>query len=427
MQILRVRLENFGIFKKYDEAFGKVTILKGPNGSGKSTLLAAVKAMFRGTDAKKIHDQGEKAEVYVELDGFKASRKITQNGTTVNVVKDGETVKRPQEYLTGVIGNFSFSPVDIFKLKGKELTAAILGALPLRATAKDVQNWTKEASEKRGVDLKKHGLEIIGELRDYYYSLRANANAIVDRTNKTLETLKEKLPAGLKAQPVDTKKLSALREKLSSVKARAAERDSLEETGTRLATDVKDIKAQVKDLQETLAKKETALDQARKDYRKVEVVNEKPIREEVEAMEKAQTVQYELIHIQDMTKELVDADEKARTLDTVVKRLSGPAVEELMERADLPVKGLRFEDGGFYLGKVPISELSTSEKARFGVALVKPLNKKYPVKVLFLDNLETLTPTIRAEYLKAAEKDGWQVILTQATEDTLDLKTVVRH
>jgi len=177
MKIKRVVIKNYrGIEERDVEISTTGAVAKGRNGGGKTTLLRAIKAALLAQDIgpDAIRKGAERSEILVDLDDLSVVRKITADGSKLEVCKGEFAVKKPQTYLTELLGTSSLDPMDLLLLKGKERRQRILAALPVTVTVEQLRQWWPKCPD--GYSVEGHGLEVIASVRDAAYKKRTEAN-----------------------------------------------------------------------------------------------------------------------------------------------------------------------------------------------------------------------------------------------------------
>jgi hypothetical protein len=82
-----------------------------------------------------------------------------------------------------------------------------------------------------------------------------------------------------------------------------------------------------------------------------------------------------------------------------------------MQKAELPVTGLEFKDGEFYLDGSSIDNLSSSKLLKLSIAIARNLAGK--AKIICIDGAELLDETTYAEFRKEIDNDGYTYFITR--------------
>lgn len=414
MNITKLEVRNFIGIEEQSIDPKKLNIIAGKNGRGKTSIIEAIKAAFRGAGQDKIRVGTSKAEIFLSTDELEIKRTITEKGTSVTVKRDDKILPKPQTFLDGIIGDFSFEPVKFFAMNAKEQTEYLLKAIPVTATIDQLEKWS--AGLVGGLEryAERHGLEAVGELTEVLYQERAQANASVKRLEAAAAELKARIPAG--AKPVDMAELATLTESISNARA---EQQRLDSTGQRIETlnsDVTEIEAQIVALTEKANAKRQEIERLQEELMGIQVVDVAPLQARLQELQKCQAAARDIGRLEDLRNEYRENHKRAEALDKAVKTLQKDAPAELMAAANMPVEGLAFAEGGFTLNKVPIQNLSTSEKARLAVAVTRNLNAGYEVKAICLDGFESLDGDTQKAFLEQAKEDDFQYFITKVAD-----------
>jgi DNA repair exonuclease SbcCD ATPase subunit len=108
------------------------------------------------------------------------------------------------------------------------------------------------------------------------------------------------------------------------------------------------------------------------------------------------------------------AEAKAAALDAIVATLTDEAPKELATSPDM-IPGLALTESGVTLDGIAVDRLSGAEQLMIAVELAKRLNAK--AKILVCDALERLDESNMRHFVKAAVRDGWQLLCTRVTAD----------
>jgi hypothetical protein len=108
-----------------------------------------------------------------------------------------------------------------------------------------------------------------------------------------------------------------------------------------------------------------------------------------------------------------DAAARAASLDATVRTLTHDAPAALLAAANA-VPGLGIDGDTITLDGVALDRLCGAEQLRFATDIARRLNAKS--KLLVVDGLERLDGVQRAEFIKHATADGFQLIATRVTD-----------
>src|SRR3990167_2457551 len=218
MKITRLTIHNFLKLKDIDFNPSKTSIIVGKNKQGKTSILKAIRAAFTGdADATNIRIGEGKAEITVELDDLTIKRSITDKGNYLDISnKEGMKMPAPQKYLDGILGVFSFNPIEFFDKKTAERKKYLLNAIKLAITQDELAVYTGE--KLAGLDYDVHALEVVEQARKFYYDKRAIANAESTKKEKALQDLNSKIPEGFDPKSASEEQITKLREAIQTDK-----------------------------------------------------------------------------------------------------------------------------------------------------------------------------------------------------------------
>ena len=177
MKIVKMTVNNFLKLKDIEINPSHSNVIVGKNKQGKTSILKAIRTAFTGdADSTSIRMGESKAEITLELDDLIIHRSITEKGNYLDVSnKEGFKVPSPQKYLNGILGQFSFNPIEFFDLKAVDRKKYLLNAIDLKITQDELATYTGE--KLAGLDYNAHALEVVEQARKYYYEKRTIANA----------------------------------------------------------------------------------------------------------------------------------------------------------------------------------------------------------------------------------------------------------
>ena len=220
MKIRRIVIHNYrGIEERDINVAPSGAVAKGRNGGGKTTILRAVKAALLAQDVKAdaIRKGAERAEILVDLGDVTVKRVITANTTTVAVEQGEFQVKKPQTYLTELLGTSSLDPMDLLTLRGKERLQKVLDALPVTVTVEQLRQWWPKCPDNYPCE--GHGLEVIGRVRKAAYDKRTEANRVVKETAAEAARLTKEAAALATVAPAEAPDPADLEARADAAKA----------------------------------------------------------------------------------------------------------------------------------------------------------------------------------------------------------------
>lgn len=394
MKILRFSASNIRGLKAVEiTPAGDVVTLSGPNGAGKSSILNAIEATLCGGPIA-IRSGETRAEVEIDLGGkYIVRRVVTDKGDRLEVKSATENAKygSPRDFLSKLVGSISLDPLGFVRAKPKDQVGALFSMVPGLADS------LKAADDK------------IAKIK------QDRSDNLRDQKRLEAELL---LPAPEQIEPIDLavieaegKALDAKNEaaRVANVAAVAAlaEKDRMEAAFTQMAERERELAKELDDLRRSI------MDLTRKLAGFVvpaakEIVDIEPIRAKYRKAS-AHNVMAATVVAQLAARKSC-ADSVAKLKESYSDALTALKAAEVA-RADIlassmPIPGLEVSGGEVLYNGIPISELSTGEKVRVGVAVAKAGNPT--AKIILADDVSLLDTKNRAA-LHEVCGDGYQV------------------
>lgn len=412
MKIVKLTIHNFLKLKDVEMNPSQTNVIVGKNKQGKTSILKAIRAAFTGdADSNSIRIGEGKAEITVELDDLSIKRTITEKGNYLDISnKEGMKMPAPQKYLDGILGTFSFNPIEFFEKKPADRKKYLLNAIKLTISQDELANYTGE--KLAGLDYDAHALEVVEQARKFYYDKRTIANAEMTKKEKALQDLTSSIPEGFNAKSVSEDAILTLRNAIQVDKLTKQKHEAHIKSIAVLQKQEKDITEQIASLQEKLKGLQTeivaALD-VKFDYS--DDMSISAAEETLTKLESQREVLFTVKRAEEVRGELTIAMTEAEKLDGVVKKLTKEVPEDLIAKAKLPVEGLTISGNDILINGVSIDNLSSSEQLKFGLQVVRALNQEF--KVVNIDGIETLDSETFQAFLKEIENDDFQYFLTR--------------
>ena len=234
------------------------TVASGRNTAGKTSVLTALRAALAAQDigSDAIRHGADSAEILVDLDDVSVRRAITRNGTTLKVTQGGFEPKKPQHFLTELLGLSPLDPLDLLLLKPRERRARILEALPCTVTRAELTRWAPDLPAGFPIPEGEHGLVTVDRLRTWYYDRRTAANATAKESlRRSTEASEACGAAEPPTAPLDvaecTQALEAAKRERERLTLRAEEVARAEEWATKARGDVEAKNLEAARLRET--------------------------------------------------------------------------------------------------------------------------------------------------------------------------------
>jgi len=216
MHIKRLEIKNCLGIKELELQAGQVNLIKGANESGKTSILEVIEKALRNTERRTdfIHSGAREGTLYVELDdGLAIDRRIQEGGrSSVKLTRDGEKIPRPESFLRNMVGEYAFNPVDFLGRREREQAELLLGLIPMRISAEQLQEWFQTVPP---VSLERHPIELLTYLAEkYFYEMRALANSEARQCRQEAEALFQQLPDNYRGEDWREVEIGALWERV---------------------------------------------------------------------------------------------------------------------------------------------------------------------------------------------------------------------
>jgi len=412
MKIVKISIHNFLKLKDVEMNPSQTNVIVGKNKQGKTSILKAIRAAFTGdVDATSIRIGEGKAEITVELDNLSIKRTITEKGNYLDISNaDGMKMQAPQKFLDGILGSFSFNPIEFFDKKPSERKKYLLNAIKLTITAEELSKYTGQMLN--GLDYGAHALEVIESARKYYYDKRTAANSEVTKKQKSLQDLVQSIPEGFDPKSVDESVIQQMRDAIQKDKTEKVKAEAHEASIASLQKQETDIKEQIAALESKLKTVQTDIVSALEvkfDYSDDKTIE--AAEETLAGLESKRELVFTAKRSEEVRAELSTAMAEAESLDVIVKRLTKEIPEDLIKKAELPVEGLTIDGDDILINGVSIDNLSSSEQLKFGLQIVRALNGDF--KVICVDGIESLDAESFEFFLKEIEDDSYQYFVTR--------------
>lgn len=410
MKIVKLTIHNFLKLKDVELNPSKTNVIIGKNKQGKTSILKAIRTAFAGdADASSIRVGEDHAEIVLEMDNLNIKRTLTEKGNYLDVSnKEGMKMPAPQKFLNGILGTFSFNPVEFFDLKASERKKYLLNAIKMKITQDELAQFTGE--KLAGLDYDAHALEVVENARKFYYDQRTVANAEVSKKSKALTELQKDIPADF--EPVDEKKIEALRQAIQTDKLTREQMKANEQTielYRKQATEISEQIEALKEKREKLNKLVVGLQTAKFDVS--DDVSIKAAEDTLKVLEGRRELAYTAKRAAEMKTELDEATKRADSLDVIVKRLTKEVPAALLSKAELPIEGLAINGDDITVNGVSIDNLSSSEQLKLGLQVVRALNGDF--KIICVDGIESLDKESFEFFLNEIKDDDYQYFVTR--------------
>lgn len=400
MKITRLHISNFLKLKDVDLNPSKTNVIVGKNKQGKTSIIKAIQSAFEGKiDPSAIRLGEDKAEIIIEMDALTIKRTVTSKTSSLDVSNaEGMKYPAPQKFLDGLIGTFSFNPIEFFNMKPADQKKYLLEAVRMTITPEELAVYTGE--QLTGINYEAHALEVVAAAHKYYYDQRTVMNAEVSKKRKALDELKGQLPADFKPAEFSADRLTDLRKAVTDNEVTKSEKLGL------------------------LNRKQALLDELASIDNKLELMPEiietDALEAEIAQLERNRDLMHTHKQCETVANELSTAATEQVRLDTAVKKLSKEVPQMLITKAELPVQGLSVDENGITINGVALDNLSGAEQLGFALAIVRELNKEFGI--ICIDGIESLDREAFEAFMKEAEADDYQYFVSRVDGDEADKK-----
>ena len=441
MHIAKVKIiDTLGI-EELEFTAGRWNEITGKNGEGKTSVLEALRDVFEGgKDATLIRVGSERSERVIVLDDGTTIRKRLGKGAGVTIEKDGVRLDKPQERLKAISDMLSVNPVAFLNAKPDKRVNVLLETMPMQADPERIRQIIGQPSYALQGS---HALAQIQAAYDEVFAQRREVNRAAKEKESTINQLSAALPAAAGAggdlseaeveaklaeldaakeaedQRIDTKLGGFQREHEARVETMQTEIGAIREQIAALQT-------KIAETQERIASERAAFEVTRgraNQQRQNKIAewrsNRQPlevqlgmIRENREAAVRAATTRDNIRHLRSEVEQLeTDSAKHTTALDALDAYKS-----ELL--AALPIPGLVVtKDGELERNGVPFQRLNKAQQVAIAVDIAKM--RAGDLRVVCVDELESLDSEARDELLRLAEEADLQFFVTRVSDGPL--------
>lgn len=405
MKIITLTAENFkrlhAVRITPDGALVQIT---GKNAAGKSSVLDAIQAALGGTGnapPKPIRDGQSSASVVLDLGDITVTRRWTSNERSTLVVesKEGARYNSPQSMIDKLVGSLSFDPLAFSRM--------------------DEQQQATTLRDLAGIDTSDIDLK-----RAKLFEERTGVNREIKRLEATLAgaTPSDDVPdeeISVAALAAENQAAQAQKAKNEKIRA-AAEQARLD--AQKCLDDTEKIRLEVVALKMNLATKADELKILQARWTKAQEVTAAMVDPDTDGLaDKVKEADAVNVAVR-RKKEMLARYEEAKAKSLEADKLTGAiAVLDAQKAtalyaAKFPIEGLALTDDLVTFGGMPLSQASSAEQLRVGLAIGAALNPKLRV-VLVRDGslLDADGLKIVAEW---AERENMQTFMERVTDGT---------
>ena len=401
MKIVHLYAENIMGLKVVEVSpAGNVILVGGDNGSGKSSLLNAIFLALAGGAASKgiarpVRDGENEARVRLDL-GEMIITRTWRNGRTYLKVEtaDGAKIATPQNLLDELIGSLTFDPLAFMRAHPKDQVTQVLALvdLPFDLAEKDAERQrvyderTVVGREERSLAGQLDGMPDPG---DAVPAAEIPISDLVATLSARQRTIAENREARQAADVAEARRVQALAEVDRLEAALAAARIDLG-TATHAAGDAREWADTLVDPDVTEIERDLALAEESNRLWRDNAERRATIMRHQDAKSRYDALTEALAAID---------DEKA----------------EALNRAQLPVDGLGFDEDGVTFQGHPLGDCCTAEKLRVSAAIGMRTNPE--LRILFIRDGSLLDDANLAMLDQLAQDDDYPVWVERVGDD----------
>lgn len=391
---------------------GNIIEISGKNGQGKSSVLDAIWWALGGSGNITTHPVRKgQTEGVVEIslgddsgERLRVKRNWTEGSGKTGYLKietpEGMRPKSAQQMLDDLIGALSFDPMEFFS---KDATGQF-------AILRDLVTFDEN-------------IDALDKARDDDYKTRTERNRELARARAVAASII--VPADAPEKPVDTRVMMDALTNADSfnagVRKQAAERESLREGRERTLHEIADLKEQIDQAQELLARYEKGLAAAQA-IPVPALVDSASIRADIERAEVAN-----VLFARRAQRKIHDA--AVKDIEADVERLTSAidAIEQKkrdsLARAQMPIAGLSMDGDTVTFNGIPLDQASGAERLRVSTAIAAALNPKLRViRIRNGNDLDEDGVKLLAEFAQQQGLQVWIERIVPGTENAVILE-----
>jgi exonuclease SbcC len=469
MKISKIKIRNlFGITEQ--ELDGQSVELTGENGVGKSSVIDAIRyALTNSSDRKFIIRNGEnEGEILVETDsGLSIDRKARATSSDYKSIKqNGTAVGSPEAFLKTLFVPLQLNPMEFIQMSEKEQNTVILNMVQFEWDMSTIKDWFAEIPQDVNYDQNIHSVLYDIQKEDgYYFQHRQDINRDIRAKKAVINDINASLPLGYDGSIWENANIGELYTQIERIRkenhdiefakqqidshdqkirkfqadreiALAALDREITEEGNQIDTEIASLEERLRSLRDkkatlsskradkeaviesdykaSVAKFEAEIaeytDLAKKETQPIDhLVNEadntEKMKSHVGEWKRMLSIQEEVEKLESESRLLTEKIEKARTLPG-----------EILETAEIPVKGLSVKDGVPLINGLPISNLSDGEKLSLCVDVA--VQNPGGLQIILLDGVEALSEKNRELLYNTCRSKGIQFIACRTTDDS---------
>ena len=389
MKIIKLISENVKKIKAImiEPSGSAIIIGSEKNGAGKSSVLDSILYALGGTRGicdEPLRHGAKKGKVVCDLGDIIVTRTFNKSGSTALVVRDnnGTQIGTPQQLLDKIVGKIGLDPLAFSRMEPGKQVKVFQELLDLDFSELDAKR----------AELYQDRTEVNKDLATYKTLTNMPPGESAPTKRISIGSLADKL----KQAREENKLIDSWQAERTRI---TEEANSNVETMDKLTLKLNDMEARQKDIQKATTKLDKHLNEA-------QPVNESKIMNKMTKVEEINE-QVAVVERYVENKRLYrKAKMKSVKLTQAIEKIDKDK-ETRLDEADVPVKGLTFDEAGLFYNNVPFSQLGSGEQLRISVAMGLAMNPE--LKVLLIRDGSLLDKDNLRMIAEMAEEKSAQV------------------
>jgi len=396
MKIIKLTSENVKKIKAIEIKPSGSTVVIGSkkNGAGKSSVLDSILYAIGGTRGicdDPLRHGAKKGQVVCDLGDMVVKRTFNKSGSTALVVRDndGTQIGTPQQLLDKITGKIGLDPLEFSRMEPGKQVEVFRELLHLDFT--DLDEKRQKLYDKR--------TQVNKDIKVYAAHIKTPPP---DGTPTEKVSVKD-ITFALQRAAESNRKIEADKAKLASI---TSEMDANVELIDRLTF-------KLSELEEKQVSLDREADKVKVKLATSEYVDEKKIIAKMSDIEShnADVSAYETFKLNSELHSKALA--KAEKITKDIKKIDEEK-EDRLDKADIPIKGITFDEAGIFYNAIPFKQLGSGEQLRISVAMGLAMNPK--LKVLLIRDGSLLDKDNLKMIADMADKANAQVWIERVSE-----------
>lgn len=468
MKATKIKIKNLFGISEY-ETDGKSLEITGRNGVGKTSVIDAIRyALTNKSERDYVIRNGEtEGEIIIETDtGLRIHRKKRTNQADYKSIKDGNReIGSPEAFLRDIFTPLQLNPVEFIELDKNKQNSMILDMIEYPWDMGKIKEWFGEIPDWVSYD--QNILSVLDDIQSEkggYYQERQDINRDIRNKTAFIEEIAAVIPVGYSIEKWESANVGDLYRQIERIRKEnevierarriveerdnkhrsfqaekeiataaiekefAAAKNRLQASIAKLTEEIKSYEKELSTLEDRKQDKIKIAEQEYENkiaeyntkasenevYANVQPKDYSKLQEEAEYVEKMKSHVNEYRRMERLQEEIEELSERSEELTrkiTKARELPG----EILEQANIPIKGLTVKDGVPLINGLPVSNLSEGEKLDLciDVAIQKPNG----LQIILIDGVEKLAKDMREKLYKKCKDKSLQFIATRTTDD----------